>query len=128
MPIPIRSLQSGKSQNEIENPERWLFTVAKNSCLSLLSQKKRRKEIIDQLKPSIETTAPARGDQKLQREDLEKRIKNILNVKEWQIWQLHQEGYDNREIATQLEITEKTAANLKSIARNKLRKALRPQN
>ena len=123
----LKLLQSGKGKNEIENPERWLFTVAKNSCLSLLSQKKRRREILDDLKPTFENTAPAKGDQQLQKEDLEKRIKNILNDKEWQIWQLHQQGYDNREIASTLKLTEKTAANLKSIARNKLRKAFRPK-
>ena len=79
------------------------------------------------MKPTFENTAPAKGDQQLQKEDLEKRIKNILNDKEWQIWQLHQQGYDNREIASTLKLTEKTAANLKSIARNKLRKAFRPK-
>ncbi|HKK77654.1 MAG TPA: RNA polymerase sigma factor [Saprospiraceae bacterium] len=112
-----------QEKETIEKPERWLFTVAKNRCLSLLSQKKRRREIIDQLKPNLETTAPAKGDQQLAAADIKAKIQSVLNGKEWQIWQLHQEGYNNQEIAARLKITEKTAANTKSIARNKLRQA-----
>jgi RNA polymerase sigma factor (sigma-70 family) len=113
-----------QEETQIDKPERWLFTVAKNRCLSLLSQKKRRREIIDQLKPTFEKTAAPKGDQRLAAEDLKKSIRSILNEKEWEIWQLHQDGFDNKEIAAQLKLTEKTAANVKSIARNKLRQAL----
>lgn len=113
------------NDKEIEQPERWLFTVAKNSCLSLLSQKKRRREIVDQLKPTMETTTISGGANQLAEEDLRTRIKTILNEKEWQIWDLHQQGFDNKEIARQLKMTEKTAANLKSMARNKLRQAFK---
>ena len=119
----LKLYQQG-SEIDLDNPERWLFTVAKNKCLSLLSQKKRRREIEDQLKPTMNKTAPAKGDQRLEVEDLKNKIRSILNTKEWAIWNLHQQGYDNKEMAQQLQMTEKTVANLKSIARNKLRKKL----
>lgn len=107
----------------IEQPERWLFTVAKNSCLSLLSQKKRRREIVDQLKPTMVTTTTSAGANHLAEEDLNRKIRELLSEKEWQIWSLHQQGFNNQEIAGQLQMTEKTAANVKSMARNKLRNA-----
>lgn len=109
----------------IEQPERWLFTVAKNRCLSLLSQKKRRREIVDQLKPTMATTTTSAGANHLAEEDLNRKIRELLSEKEWQIWSLHQQGFNNQEIARQLQMTEKTAANVKSMARNKLRNAFR---
>lgn len=122
----LLTLFKASVDENIKNPEAWLFSVAKNKCLNLLSQKKRRREILDQLKPNLEKTAPAKGDQKIVAEELAQKIKRILNDKEWMIWDLHQQGFDNREIAKRLESTEKTVANLKSLARNKLRAALRP--
>lgn len=121
----LKLFEKGKQSDLIENPERWLFTVAKNRCLSLLSQKKRRREIVDQLKPSMRTTTESDGARHLEAIDLTKRIQAILNDKEWSIWNLHQQGYDNREMASQLKMTEKTVANLKSMARNKLKEAFR---
>lgn len=121
----LKLFQAGEEQLDLENPERWLFTVAKNHCLSLLSQRKRRREIRDQLKPSLQTVSRAHGEDELQAEDLRQRIRRALNEKEWSIWDLHQQGYDNREIAEKLALSEKTAANLKSIARNKLRAAFK---
>lgn len=113
-----------KKETEIQNPERWLFTVAKNRCLSLLSQQKRRREIIDDIKPSFQTQTFAKGEHQLEAADLKAKIRSLLNEKEAKVWELHQQGYDNREIAKNLDLTEKTAANLKSITRNKLRKGL----
>ncbi|GAB5551511.1 MAG: hypothetical protein Sapg2KO_11020 [Saprospiraceae bacterium] len=121
----LKLFEKGKQADKIENPERWLFTVAKNRCLSLLSQKKRRREIVDQLKPSMQTTTRSDGARQLEASDLTKKIQSILNEKEWSIWNLHQQGYDNREMASQLQMTEKTVANLKSMARNKLKKAFK---
>ena len=121
----LKLFEKGDQSEVIENPERWLFTVAKNRCLSLLSQKKRRREIVDQLKPSFRTTTESNGARQLDANDLTKKVQSILNEKEWQIWDLHQQGYDNREMAHQLEMAEKTVANLKSMARNKLKEAFR---
>ena len=55
-------------------------------------------------------------------------IRSTLVEKDYQIWQLHQQGYDNQEIAEIVGATEKTVANRKSAARAKLKEVFKKLN
>ncbi|HAA10988.1 MAG TPA: hypothetical protein DCE41_04520 [Cytophagales bacterium] len=104
--------------------ERWLFTCARNLCLDLLAKEKRRGEIREEIKVGSSTYNRPAAESQLVTQDYQKVVKQTLSEKEWQVWQLHLEGYDNEALATRTGQTAKTVANLKSIARQKLRNAL----
>jgi RNA polymerase sigma factor (sigma-70 family) len=108
---------------EIENFEHWLFTVAKNECTSIWTTAERRKKLLDanyvvmhEQLPEVEEVHAI--------ENMDTLIKQNLDETDFNIWQLHQQGYDNGEIAEITGINEKTIANRKSVARNKLKKVL----
>jgi RNA polymerase sigma factor (sigma-70 family) len=109
---------------EILNFESWLFTVAKNECTSYWTTTERRKKLLENnydmttdRKPEIEETFSL--------ENIDHLIRNHLDETDYKIWQLHQQGYDNREISDILQIGEKTVANRKSAARAKLKSILK---
>ncbi len=105
---------------EINNFESWLFTVAKNECATYWSTSERRKRLLEEnyqtpldQKPEIEEILVAENAGRL--------IRESLDDVDYRIWELHQQGYDNREVADLLGMNEKTVANRKSAARNILR-------
>jgi len=104
--------------------ERWLFTCARNLCLDQLAKEKRRGEIREEIKVGSSTYNKPAAESQLVTEDYQKVVQQTLSEKEWQVWQLHLEGYDNEALASRTGQTAKTVANLKSIARQKLRNAL----
>lgn len=116
-----------QNPEEIENFESWLFGVAKNECLTFLSKSERRRKLLNdnykiakESQPDIEV--------RFSLENLDQVIREALDAKDYKIWQLHQQGYDNKEIAEIIDSTEKTVANRKSAARIKLKRVLKEIN
>lgn len=108
---------------EIKEIKSWLFVAAKNICINYLNKTARRREIDRSL--NMAKSEGAAGEQDMIAAGIDEIIRKSLNEKEYTIWQLHQEGYDNREIAAQLQSSEKTVANLKAMARKKLRERMK---
>lgn len=121
----LNKLLVTEKPEEIRNVEQWLFTVAKNHCLSLLTKEQRHREIEGRIKPLFRTSTAHEGEQKLAAENLLQMRQKALSEKEHNVWRLHEQGYQNAEISTQLAMSEKTVANHKSNARNKLRQLLK---
>ena len=105
--------------------ERWLFTAAKNLCLDQIRKDKRRGEIREEIRVGTSTGYRPEAEKALQAEEYERWVAQVLSEKELEVWELHQQGFANEEIAEKVGTSAKTAANLKSMARNKLRDALK---
>lgn len=110
--------------SQIENFENWLFIVAKNECNTQWTTAERRKRLLKDnyevnvnLKPEIE--------QKFSFENIDQILRENLEETDYKIWQLYHQGYDNAEVADILGLNEKTVANRKSAARNKLKDILK---
>ena len=114
--------------DSVRDFERWLFTCAKNLCLDQIAKNKRRGEIREEIKAGSSSYHRPQAENQLVQEDYDKVLQQTLTDKELLVWQLHLEGYDNDATATKSGLTAKTVANLKSIARQKLRKALSKGN
>lgn len=112
---------------EIENFESWLFTVAKNECNTVWATAERRRKLVEANYESIDDHLPE-VDEKFSAENMDHLVRQNLDETEYKIWQLHQQGYDNSEIADITSIHEKTVANRKSSARNKLKLVLKEYN
>lgn len=108
---------------EIKDVRSWLFVAAKNLCINYINKTARRHEIDRSL--NFSNSVIAAGEQHMIATGIEEIIQQSLNKKEYTIWQLHQEGYDNKEIAKRLQSSEKTIANLKAMARKKLRERMK---
>ncbi len=122
----IKLLQYPKPE-EIDNFESWMYTVAKNVCLTHLSNLKRRKKLLDD-NYQLEQEHLPEVDEIFSLENIDELIRSNLDKKEYKIWQLHQQGYDNREIAEMIDASEKTVANRKSAARLKLKTIFKELN
>lgn len=112
---------------EIRDVRTWLFVAAKNHCLNYLNKTQRRREIRKEIAVKLDRVQASEGESRLMAENISKIIRRTLNEKELHIWQLHQEGFNNQEIAARLEMKEKTVANLKAMSRKKLQQALKNQ-
>jgi RNA polymerase sigma factor (sigma-70 family) len=118
----VRLLQHPRPA-EIENFESWLFTVAKNECHTIWSMAERRKKLLEENYVIMHEHVPE-IDEVIAMESMDELIRQTLDDTDFNIWQLHQQGYDNAEIADITGIHEKTVANRKSTARAKLKKVL----
>lgn len=116
-----------KRPEEIENFESWLFRVAKNECLTYLSKTTRRKNLLDANYETNNNHSPE-IEMSLSLENIDQVIQSTLNELDYRIWQLHQQGYDNGEIGEIIDASEKTVANRKSSARNKLKEVFKKLN
>lgn len=123
----LMKLLQHQSPGEIENFENWLFGVAKNECLTFLSKTERRRKLLDDNYKMAKESQPE-VEVRFSFENLDQVIRETLDAKDYQIWQLHQQGYDNHEIAEIIGSTEKTVANRKSAARIKLKSVLTELN
>ena len=124
--VLIKLLQYEKV-GEIENFEAWIFHVAKNECFTYLSKVERRKKLLNEnYKMDLERLPEI--EMSFSMENMDRIIQSTLEEKDYQIWQLHQQGYDNREISEIVGTSEKTVANRKSEARIKLKKAFTELN
>ena len=119
----IKLLQHSRPM-EIENFESWLFTVAKNECHTIWSTTERRRKLMEANYEMPNNHLPE-VDEKFSAENIDDLIRNNLDETDYKIWQLHQQGYDNNEISEMININEKTVANRKSSARNKLKLVLK---
>ncbi|GEM_PF-2549417 len=108
---------------EIKDIRSWLFVAAKHICINYLSKTARRREIDQTL--NLPKKQSATAEQQMIAAGINEIIKQTLNEKEYAIWQLYQKGFDNKEISAQLHSSEKTIANLKTIARKKLQQRLK---
>lgn len=106
--------------DEISNFEGWLFTVAKNECTTYWSTTERRRRLLDENYEQPVNHSPEIEDA-FSMENMNQLIRDHLDDTDYRIWQLHQQGYDNHEVAQIVGMNEKTVANRKSAARNKLR-------
>lgn len=109
---------------EIENFESWLFTVAKNECTTLWLTAERRKKLLEKNYQKINDHVPE-IEEKISLENIDQLIRHNLDDVDYRIWQLHQQGYDNHEVAEITGMNEKTVANRKSAARMKLKTLLK---
>lgn len=117
-------LMQQESPEEIRDIESWLFTVARNQCLTYLNKENNRRDIRDKLQVTWTKEQRPEGEDALGLQDMQSVISSTLSEKDHKIWTLHLEGFRNEEIAEQMGMPEKTVANRKSEARRKLRKAL----
>ncbi len=109
---------------EIENFENWIFTVAKNECLTFLSKSERRRKLLNDNYEEVSRHAPE-VEKTYSIQDMDQIIRNNLEDKDYKIWMLHQQGYDNSEISEIIGMNVKTVANRKSSARTKLKTILK---
>lgn len=108
----------------IDNFENWLFAVAKNECNTHWSAQQRRSELLkENYEPETEHRPEAEDN--LSSENVDELIRSSLDETDYRIWKLAHEGYDNEEVASILNMNEKTVANRKSAARMKLKSVLR---
>ncbi len=120
----LMRLLEHKDEPPIVNMEAWLFSVAKNLCNSRWQKENRRRGIFDKIQYLFSGSEENKGASQLRKNDLKARIAAALNEKELEVWNLHQRGFGNEEIAKQLGMNAKTVANMKAIARNKLKLAM----
>jgi len=112
---------------EISEPEKiiaidkWLFTVAKNHCISHLRQTKRHQESLQSLGKSGNDQQEPSVVREFDQKNIDKLIINNLDPSDYKIWKLHSDGFDNEEIAKELDMNKKTVANRKSAIRSKLK-------
>jgi RNA polymerase sigma factor (sigma-70 family) len=117
-------LMSHANPESIDNFESWLFTVAKNECNTYWSTLERRKELLKENFEAELESRPAAEDH-LSAESIDQLVRSNLDETDYQIWQLYREGYDNNEVASMLNLNEKTVANRKSSARMKLKEVIK---
>lgn len=122
----VKLLQYPKPE-EIENFEGWIFGVAKNECLTFLTKSERRRKLLNE-NYKVEREQKPEAEMSFSIESMDHLIQSTLDEKEYKIWQLHQQGYDNLEIAEMIDSSEKTIANRKSAARTKLKIAFKELN
>ena len=112
---------------EIESFENWLFTVAKNECNTYWTTSARRKKLLENNYEVMSDHHPE-IEEKFSAENIDQLIRQNLDDTDYRIWQLHQQGYDNNEVAEIIGLNEKTVANRKSAARNKLKSVFKSYN
>lgn len=110
-----------RNPETIQDPEKWLFIVAKNQCISELRKAKR----LSFMEPN-ENQRALHPQNSLRKEEIDSIIESTLSSSEQDIWHLHSEGYTNDELAAKLGSTPKTMANKKSEIRLKLKAAFAP--
>lgn len=106
---------------EVEQPENWIFTIARNYCLGYINKEGNRKQIKDQLYNDSSMVQEAQADHLIDQEIINHQIRSGLNEINQEIWILDSKGFTNKEIAEQTGITEKTVANRKSEIRKTIR-------
>lgn len=114
------SKRQQKFINEEINIKALLLVMVKNKSLDVLKTQKNRNRIVNGIKKFLPTEVFNGAKQTLTDENF-KILLTCLPEKEKQIITLSIEGYTNTEIATQLQLSEKTIANMLSMARKKVK-------
>lgn len=108
-------------KGDIDSPERWFFTIIKNNCISYWRKQNRRNDILTSLfSDDLKFNSYPDAEYILDKSFITSLISTRLNNRDFTIWQLMNEGYDNSEIAKIMEITKKTVGNRKSLIRANL--------
>lgn len=110
---------------EIRDLHQWLFSVARNLCYSLVTTSNRRQDIIQDISYDAAWYQTPEVEAKYKLSELENILNSNLKGQDHVIWQLHIEGYSNKEIGVKLNLQEKTVANRKSAIRELLRKTFK---
>ena len=105
--------------SEVKDVRSWCAVTIRNRCFTQIKLETRRAEILKEEKERW-NRHNAHADEPLHFKELKEAVSNSLNALEEQIWDLHQAGFDNQEIASKLKMTPKTVANRKSMIRQKL--------
>ncbi len=108
---------------KIESFENWLFVVARNICNTIYTTANRRRQIIEDNPSLTQSDKVPEVEHNINMDGSKQLMKKVLNESEYRIWQLHQAGYHNDEIASKLSMHPKSVANQKSEARKKLKGA-----
>ncbi|MDW3194432.1 MAG: sigma-70 family RNA polymerase sigma factor [Cytophagales bacterium] len=107
--------------DEVEQPENWMFTIARNYCLGYVSKENNRKQINDQLFSNASHVQDAQADHLIDKEILHHQIQHALSEINQEIWKMDTQGFNNQEIASRTGISEKTVANRKTEIRKVIR-------
>lgn len=102
------------------NLKALLLVMVKNRSLDVIKTKKNRNRIVDGLVKFFPKFGLNGSKQTTSNENF-KSLLACLPDKEMKIVRLHLEGFSNKEIGIQLEISEKTVANLLCVARKKIK-------
>jgi RNA polymerase sigma-70 factor (ECF subfamily) len=102
------------------NIKALLLVMVKNKSLDVIKSKNTRNRILDGIKKFLPTEV-FNGVKQTLTDDNFKSLLTCLPEKEKQIIILSIEGFSNKEIASQLNLSEKTIANMLSIARKKVK-------
>lgn len=102
------------------NIKALLLLMVKNRCLDVIKTKNNRNRIVDGIKKFLPTVGFNEIKETLADENF-KLVLACLPEKEKEILLLSIEGFSNDEIGVQLKLSEKTIANLLSIARKKVK-------
>lgn len=109
-----------KNIAEIENLRAWLFGVANKIAMRLLTKDQRRSKILHSVSHLFPDIIHADADTQIDERIIDRHLHLKLKEKDYKIWELMRQGYNNKEIAETLTMNEKTVANRKSIIKRKL--------
>ncbi len=110
-------IKISRYQREVHNFEGLLFTSAKHKAIDFIRKEKRN---LVALEYANHIADGERSDNLLNREDYDK----LIHKEDRELWSLHEQGYNNNEIALILDTSQKSVANKKSIIRNYLKDKL----
>jgi len=110
---------------EINNCRSWLFTVARNDCITYISKNKKHKKYLQQIASIIEKPAIYKS---IDKDFWNWFLKIKLTDREYSIFSKSLAGLSNEEIADELDSAPKTIANIKSQAKKKLQILLQEFN
>ncbi|MBV6644634.1 MAG: RNA polymerase sigma factor [Cyclobacteriaceae bacterium] len=108
----------------IQVPENWIYTLARNVCNTHWNKQNRRARILDEIKSMFSVTDKNFAEDRIDLSIIDRIIKKSLKERDYQIWRLYGEGYDNREIGKRLSMNEKTVANRKANLKLQLKRVL----
>ncbi len=117
--MPTKKRRQKFIEEEI-NLKALLLVMAKNKSLDVIKTKNNRNRIVDGIKKLLPSLGVNEVTQTLTNDNF-KALLSCLPEKERQIITLSTEGFSTKEIGEQLNLSEKTIANLLSMARKKVK-------
>lgn len=120
----LRMLLEHPNPAAIPNLKAWLLTVAKHACLKVITTQERRAGILDKVGQWLNKQQEAEVEEQLDQEHLLNVLRDLLEERDFTIWQLDRQGYKDAEIAKKLNMSAKTAANRKSMIKKILKQKI----
>lgn len=118
LPVKKRSEYFGNAESSIEA---YLSVAIKNKCKDFYKTKSNREKIIQSIRPLFVIRTENNAQQRFCEDGL-KEMLNQLQPREQEIIRLHLDGFNNEEIAAQLNITYNTVKNNIYESKKKLKK------